>query len=52
MKARVAFEVLNVFDRPRGKIVDHVHFVATLDVSVAQMRSDKTRATCDKYSHK
>ena len=50
MKTRVTFEVLNVFDRAGGKIVDHVDFVATLDVSVAQMRSDKTRATCDKYS--
>src|SRR5690349_14014120 len=50
MKARVAFEVLNVFDRAGGKIVDHINFVATLDVSVAQMRTDKTRATCDEYS--
>jgi hypothetical protein len=37
VKARVAFEVLNVFDRSRGKIVDYVDFVATLDVSVAQV---------------
>src|SRR5215218_285511 len=50
VKTRVTFEVLNVFDRAGGKIVDHVDFVATLDVSVAQMRADKTRATCDKYS--
>ena len=50
MKTRVLLEVLNIFDRASGKIVDHVDFIATLDVSVAEMRSDKTRATCDKYS--
>ena len=32
MKTRVTFEVLNVFDRPGGKIVDHVNFIATLEV--------------------
>jgi hypothetical protein len=52
MKPWVLFEVLNVFDRAGRKIVDHVNFVAALDVSVAEMRTDKTRATCDKYSHK
>src|SRR5215212_954906 len=50
MKTRVTFEVLNILERAGGKIVDHVNLVATLDVSVADMRSDETRATCDKYS--
>src|SRR5215213_1900584 len=50
MKTRVTFKVLNILERAGGKIVDYVNFVATLDVSVAEMRSDETRATCDKYS--
>jgi hypothetical protein len=50
MKTRVAFQMLNILDRAGREIVDHVDFIATLDISVAQMRSDKTRATCDKYS--
>jgi hypothetical protein len=50
MKTRVAFEVLDVFDRPGGKIVDHVNVIAALNVSVSQMRSDETGAACNKYS--
>jgi hypothetical protein len=50
MKTLVAFEVLDVFDRPGGEIVDHVNVIAAFNVSVSQMRSDETGAACDKYS--
>jgi hypothetical protein len=50
MKTRLALEVLDVFDRPGGEVVDHVNVIAALNVSVSQMRSDETRAACDKYS--
>jgi hypothetical protein len=50
VKTRLAFEVLDVFDRSGGKIVDDVDFVAALNVSVSQMRSDETGAACDEYS--
>ena len=50
METRMTLEVLDVFDRAGGQIVDDVDFVATLNVSVAQMRSDKAGATCDEYS--
>jgi hypothetical protein len=35
VKTRVTLEVLNVFDRAGGKIVDDVNFVTALNVSVA-----------------
>ena len=50
MKTRMTLEMLNVFDGAGGKIVDHVNFIAALDVSVAEMRADKTCATCNQYS--
>jgi hypothetical protein len=50
MKTRLAFEVLDIFDRPGGEIVDHVNLIAALDVSVSQMRSNEPGAACDKYS--
>src|SRR6185369_4550836 len=50
MKTRMTFEVLNVLDRAGRQIVYHVDLIATLNIGVTQMRSDKTGATCDKYS--
>src|ERR1044072_5109231 len=50
MKTRMTFEVLNVLDRAGREIVDDVNFVATLDVSITQMRSDKPRAASYQYS--
>jgi hypothetical protein len=50
METRLAFEVLDVLDGARREIVDDVDFVAALDVSVSEMRSDKAGAACDKYS--
>jgi hypothetical protein len=50
VKTRMAFEMLNVLDRAGRQIVYDVDFIATLNVSIAQMRSDETSTTCDEYS--
>src|ERR1044071_5930872 len=50
MKTRMTFEALNVLDRAGRQIIYDIDLIATLNVGVTQMRSDETRATCDKYS--
>jgi hypothetical protein len=43
----ILFEVLNILDRPGGKIVNDKDFVAALNVRIGQMRSDKPGASSD-----
>ena len=47
VKTRVIFQVANVFNAARGKIVDDINFVAALKIRVGKMRADEARAACD-----
>jgi len=47
VKTRVIFQVANVFNAPRGKIVDDKNFIAALQIRVGKMRANEARAACD-----
>ena len=51
LEARMALEVADVLDGPRGEVVEHVHGVVMLDKQIAQMRADETRAAGDQEPH-
>jgi hypothetical protein len=42
--------VPDVFKTSGGKIVDNEHLIAAREISVSQVRSDKTRAASDQNS--
>ena len=47
MKAGIFFEMPNILDAAGRKIIDNKYFVSALQISIAQMRTNKSGAAGD-----
>ena len=51
VEVRVAFDVLDVLDRPGGQVVNYIDFVSTVKVHLGEVRPDKSGSSGDQNSH-
>ncbi len=51
MEPGMASQVADIVDASRREVVEHEHFVASLEIRIGQMRPDEPSPACDQHAH-